>query len=277
MKTLKFKSIIFIIVVFCFPSFLNSQVIYTKRYKPPQVAIELLFSYPQPLPGLFGDIGKFFTFSSYGVKSGIIGGQINVKLVTDKKGRIRPYLTTGYSLFQGKDNGSAYVDTNAGTNNGYPLSGNSVFIPVSGSSKMYMHIFNAGLGFEYSFINKTRWIPHLEAELDMNIIYGKIKQSPNVKIGSYDQSEFTIKQATRFGFGFGGGVEVRLSQAFGLAFTAKYKFTNVLGKESEKIFEQNKMKLLDKAAAGLNGNLSKDRQIMYIEALLGAVFYIGKK
>jgi hypothetical protein len=261
-----------LLLFFCVPSFVSSQVVYSKKFKPPQVNIELLFSYSQPLPNMYGTISDFFTFKNYGVKNGLPGAQINVKLSADKKGRILPYLSLGYSPFYGKDNGTAYIDSNI-INSGYPLPGSTLYNSVTGSSKMYLHIFNAGLGFSYAFTNKSRWTPHLDAELDMNMIFGTYRQTPY----NGNETSFTIKNTIRFGFGAGAGIQVRLSKAFGLALTTKYKFANVLGKSSERLYEQNKMNLLDKANTGINTYLSKDRQIQYIEMMLGVSFYIGKK
>lgn len=272
MKTNYIKAIV-IVLIFCLPSLVSSQVKYsTAKFKPPQVNIELLFSYQQPLPNMYGDLSGFFNFTNYGVKTGMIGSQLNVKLSADKKGKLRPYVSLGYNLFYGKNNSTAFIDSNI-INSGYPLTGSTLYRTIPGSSKIYLHIFNAGLGFEYAFMNKTRWTPHIDAELDINMIFGTYKQTPY----NSGEASFTIKNAIRFGFGAGGGVQVRISKAFGLSFTTKYKFANILGKQSERIYEQNKMELLDKANTGINGNLSKDRHIQYIEIMLGASFYIGKK
>jgi len=272
MKTKNFSSVILLIVIFCIPSFVNSQVVYSTKFKPPQVNIEVLFSYAQPFPNMYGTVSDFFAFKNYGVKNGLPGAQVNVKLTADKKGRILPYLSLGYNLFYGKDNGTAFIDSNI-INSGYPLPGSTQYNTVSGSSKIYLHNFNAGLGFSYAFTNKSRWTPHLDAELDLNMLFGTYRQTPY----NTGETSFTIKNAARFGFGVGAGIKVRITKAFGLAFTTKYKFANVLGKNSERIFEQNKMTLLDKANTGINGNLSKDRHIQYIEVLLGVSFYIGRK
>jgi len=108
-----------------------------------------------------------------------------------------------------------------------------------------MNNFNVGVGFEYAFVNKTRWTPHLETELDMNILFGTYRQYIN---SDPREVSFTIKGAIRFGFASGGGFLVRLSKAFGLGVIAKYKFVNVLGKSSERTYDENKMPLLDKKA-----------------------------
>jgi len=41
---------------------------------------------------LFGDLDRFFTYDSYGVKYGF-GSELNVKLTTNKKGTLKPYAT----------------------------------------------------------------------------------------------------------------------------------------------------------------------------------------
>lgn len=274
------KFVFFLLLIVCsFPQFTYSQVqtYTTKKFKPPIVTVELLFSYAQPLPNLYSDMAHFFQFSGYGVKYGF-GSQINVKLSADKKGTLKPFLSIGYSLFMGKDNGTAYIDSNV-IQNGYPLPGSAQFNSTPGSSKMLFHDFLVGAGFEYDFVNKTKWTPYLGADLDMNVLFGTYKQTPNQTKGIVPPSEvsFTINSAVRFGFGVGGGINFRISPAFGFAFSTKYKFANLLGRSSATLNDLNKMNLLDKSAPDVNQLLSKSRNIDYFEFMLGVAFFIGKK
>lgn len=249
---------------------LFSQIYYgTKKFKPAALTIEHLLIYEQPLPNLYSKISDFFSFKGYGVKYGF-GTQINLKLATNKKGTIRPYLSLGYSLFLGNDNGTAYIDSNV-INNGFPL--NKTYSGVPGYSKMYLHNITTGIGIEYAFLNKTRWIPFLDIEIDFNILMGTYRQTPN----GLSTVSFTIKPAVRFGAALGGGLQVRITKVFGLVFSTKFKYANLIGKSSEFVTEQNKMKILDKSATNLNSSLSKDRHIMYIDLMLGVAYYIGKK
>ncbi len=244
-----------------------------KKFKPPQVTVELLLNYSQPIAHLFGDINRFFSYESYGVKYGF-GSEINVKVTANKKGTLKPYGTIGYDLFLGKDDNNAYIDNNV--LNGYPLKGDSIYTGFPGSSKMLMHNFHFGLGFEYSFVNRTRWTPFLGADLDMNILFGRYSQTPAVGPNQSDVS-YTIKEALRIGFGLGGGIHLRVSRPIGFVFAAKYKFTNVLAKQSKYLEELNKMYLLDKKDTDLNSSLSDDRQIDYFTFSLGIAFYIGRR
>lgn len=246
----------------------------SKKFKPPAVTVELLFNYSQPIAHLYGDMQRFFTFDSYGVKYGF-GSEINVKITANKRGTLKPFATIGYNLFMGKDNGNAYIDSNI-LQHGYPLGGSRYYDPIPGTSKMLLHNFNFGLGFEYTFINKTRWTPYLGADLDLNLIFGTFRQSPSTGINTAEVS-YTIKEAVRFGFGLGGGIHMRVSRPIGFVFAAKYKFANVLGKDSKVLNELNKMYLLDKKATDLNTNMVKDRQINYLQFSLGIAFYIGRR
>lgn len=265
-STLLFLFLLFLVV----SNFGYSQVktTYTKKFKPPMVSVEVLFGYSQPIPNLYGEVSEFFTFRNYGVKYGF-GSQINVKYSANKKGTVRPYLTLGYALFMGKDNSKAYLDSGLSQ---YPLPGSQLYGTLNGNSKITLHNFNSGLGFDYAFYTKTKWTPFLDFEVNMNVIFGNYKQDPS--FGSV-----SFKPAVRFGFGFGGGVQLRITKAFGLAISSKYKLANIIIKKSEATSggDYNKMYLLDKSKPDLNTYLNKDRQIDYFELMLGVVFCIGKR
>lgn len=267
------------IALFLFPVYSNAQIkkYRTKKYRPSQVTVEVLFNYGQPIPHLYSDVGRFFSFEGYGVKYGF-GSEINVRLVTNKKGTLMPYATLGYNLFLGSDGSTAYLDSNI--LNTFPLPGNGTYGTVSGSSKMLLHNFNFGLGFSYAFANKTRWTPFVGADLDMNILFGTYRQTPNTVVGTVNTTSevsYTINQAVRFGFALGGGIHLRVSKYVGFLFETKYKFTNLLGKDSKVSTELNKMYLNDKKDTDINYNLTKDRQIDYLQFSLGIAFYIGRK
>ncbi len=244
----------------------------SRKFRPPQVSVEMLFNYSQPIAHLFSDMDRFFAFDGYGVKTGF-GTEINVKIHADKKGRITPYATLGYNLFLGSSN-NAYIDSNI--LNKYPLEGYRYYGAIAGTSKMLIHDFSFGLGFSYTFVNKTRWTPFLGADLDMHVLFGTFRQTPSVGPNTAEVS-YTIKEALRFGFGIGGGVSLRISKPIGFVFETKYKFANLLGKDSKLSTELNKFYLLDKKDTDLNTNLVKDRQIDYLQFSLGIAFYIGKK
>jgi hypothetical protein len=276
MKTILTKSVFGLLIsFFLLNSFSYGQIkTYTsKKFKPSVVTVEVLFNYSQPISHLFSDMQRFFSFDGYGVKYGF-GSEINVKLTANKKGTLQPYATLGYNLFLGSDGNNAYIDSNI--LNSYPLSGSRIYGPISGTSKMFIHNFNFGLGFSYLFVNKTRWAPFLGADLDVNILFGTFRQTPNAGPNTSEVS-YTLKQAVRFGFGLGGGVHLRVARYVGFLFAAKYKFANVLGKDSKISTELNKFYLLDKKDTDLNTNLVKDRQIDYLQFSLGLAFYIGRR
>ena len=140
-----------------------------------------------------------------------------------------------------------------------------------------------GAGFEYAFTladrKKRMWIPFIGAEFLINVITGIYRQTPvNAVNPSLSALEvpFTIKSDVRFGIGAGAGLNVRLGKTAGLVFGVKYKLANLIGKKSELLHEVNKMNLLDAAASDFNTNLSKNRNIGYMELYLGATIFMGK-
>lgn len=273
MKLIKF-TIFLLVLSFIASTGIESQV-KTKRTslsRPPAFLVEFNFSYNQPLPQLMGDMTEQFSFKNYGVKYGV-GSAAYFKLVTDKKGRIRPYFTFGYDLFLNTDNNNAYLKNNITTE--WPVKDSTGVVgAVPGKSKMYFHNFHASLGFEYAFVNKTRWTPYANFDFGMNIMFGTYKQTPN---SSGDEVEFTYKSATRLGLGLGFGVNGRFTKSFGIAIGIKYKLPNLLLKDSKYSNEVNKFYINDKEDTGLNAGLNKDRNMMYLQFYLGAAFYIGKK
>lgn len=278
--------ILFFIILICDTSF--AQIGAAPKFKTSPVTVDVLFSYSQPLPNMFGNVQDFFDFKNYGVKFGI-GSEIDVKIATNKKGNIKPYASIAYNLFLGSDGSNTFIDSNI-ISARYPLSGSQKTYsgsPVPGTSKMYIHDFSFAGGFEYDFVNKTRWTPFLAGEVSLNVLFGTYRQTPN---GYYSSSGFinsspgetsyTIKSATRMGFGAGAGITFRVHQFVGFTFAAKYKFANLIGKSSDVTngaADLNKMNLNDKSAADLNTNLNKNRNIDYFQFLLGVSFFIGKR
>jgi opacity protein-like surface antigen len=277
MKFTKFTILFTFLFCFFLSNAAHSQIKTTSsRFKPASIIVELTFKYDQPLPNMYGDMVEFFQFKNYGVKYGT-GAQINIKMTADKKGRIRPYLTLGYDLFLNSDKSNAFIPNNTTTY--FPFTGDSTAYPVPGTSKMWLHDFNIGLGFEYAFINKTKWTPYLNLDLGMNIMFGTYRQNPVSVPPNQVPGEisFTINSATRFGVGVGAGVDGRVTRGFGITFGIKYRMPNLVGQDSKKSTEVNKFELNDQKNTSLNNNLTKNRIMSFLSFYLGAAFYIGRK
>ncbi len=276
MKIPKITFLFFAALFLLLPNVSNSQVTYTySKLKPPAFIVEWDFGYNQPLPNAYGDLGDLFTFKNYGLKFGL-GSHITLKLPTDKLGRIRPYFSLGYDLLMNNSGNMAYIGAN--TTNSYPYTGDATGSPVSGSSKIWMHVFNGSLGFEYAFTNKTKWTPYVNLDMGLNMIFGTYRQTPDVPATGTPAGEisFTIKQAARFGGSIGAGVDGRVTRVFGVAFGFRYRLANI-SKSSSLSTDLNKFELNDAADATLNNNLNSSRSIDYLTFYLGATFYIGKK
>lgn len=270
MNILKSTILLFAVITLLLSNVSNSQVTYTSsKLKPAAFIVEWDFNYNQPLPQAFGDLADFFTFKSYGLKYGI-GTHINMKLSTDKKGRIRPYASLGYDLMMNTNGNQAYIGANITTQ--YPFSGSATGSPVAGTSKIWMNVFSGALGFEYAFTNRTKWTPYLNLDLGLNMIFGIYRQQA---VGGQEIT-FTIKQAARFGSSLGAGVDGRLTRAFGVAFGFKYRLANI-NRSSSLSSELNKFELDDAANTSLNSNLTSGRTIHYLTFYIGAAFYIGRK
>jgi hypothetical protein len=283
--------ILLVISTFLFAGVSNAQVKKTSsKYKPPMMIVELVGFYGLPMMDAKGEVGDFFAFKNYGLKTGF-GGEINIKVPLDKKGSLRPTLSLGYVQFQNNDDNNAWIDTNR-IQNGFPV--NKIYAPVVGTSNLYIRSAYAGLGFEYAFTKADKKgiiTPFAGIDFDLNVMWGLYKQRPDPTLGvipgqasSGVEISYTIKSDIRFGLGLGVGSSFRLSKAFGLTVGTKFKIANLLGKKSERTAlasvdpnDENKMNLLDKADVTLNSQLSKDRSIGYMQFYLGFSFFVGKK
>jgi hypothetical protein len=281
---MKFTKVTIVLLVLSFfaVNTLNSQVkTKSKNWKSPTFTIDIVGNYSIPLQEAKGEnIGEFFKFMNYGTKYGW-GASFNFKFGLGPQGQYRPYVSLGYTQLQSSDDQNAYINTNW-INNGYPLKNNEVFgTPVAGQSEMFLRIPHIGAGFEYAITNvdkkKRMWYPFFGVEFLMSVITGVYRQtSNNVPIQAGVETAFNIKTDVRMGIGAGLGATIRLGKSAGITFGSKYKLANLIGKTSDFLQEENKMNLLDKAATELNSNLSKDRNIGFIELYLGATIFLGK-
>jgi opacity protein-like surface antigen len=284
MRLLKNTISVFIILSFFAFNSIYSQVKYTtSKWKSPTFVIEVAGSFDLPLGDARGPVGDFFQFTDYGTKLGW-GAQFNFKFGLGQKGDLRPFLTLGYAQIQGSDNSTAFIGTNwISTTTGYPLPGNQLPVPTTGTSKIIFRMPFVGAGFEYAFVEadkfKRRFIPFIGVDLNVSVITGIYRQTPTVVIGPIApnvETAFTIKPDVRMGFGVGAGADVRFIPNFGMTFGIKYRMVNLMGQSSDFLKEENKMNLLDHSAPNLNSYLSKNRYISYMEFYLGGAIYLGK-
>jgi len=266
----------------------------TTRLSLPLLTIELVASYNAGVQNTSGDVSEFFAFKNYGASIGF-GGQFNWKLAVDRKGKIRPYLTIGYTQFQNDDDKYAYIDSNTITG-GYPLDpsksrgGLSQYQKIRGKSDLFIRAGYAGLGIEYAWpevIKSRRLIPFIGLDLTINVLWGLYRQQPDSTFpgqsGRGQQISFTIKPGVRMGIGINSGVQYRLAEAFGLGAGIHYRWANMIGKSSKRTMDahidpndENKMELLDDGDRTVNPLLKDTRNIGYFEIYFGFVFYIVK-
>ena len=274
--------IFFLIILSIFLLNLSSsaQIKYTStKWKSPFFTIEVAGSYNLPIQESKGELGDFFRFKNYGTSIGW-GAQFNFKFGLGDKGTYRPYIFLGYSQLFGSNDDSAFIAINY-IQHGYPLKGSALFTATKGESAIIIRIPYAGLGFEYAFTEadpkKRQFIPFIGAEFFLSVITGKYRQTPvSAPYNPGVETPYIIKPDVRFGLGIGAGMDIRFTKGFGMAFGFKYKHSNLIGKTSDFLLEENKMNLLDKADTDLNTNLKENRNLAFFEFYLGASFFVGK-
>ncbi len=282
MRITKF-TILFLLLSFTIFNTLDAQVKKTSRsWKSPTFTIDVAPNFTLPLQESKGNnIGEFFSFKNYGTKVGF-GASFNFKFGLGAQGQYRPYLTLGYTQMQGKDNNTAYIGNNI-IQSGYPFAADSIPTSGPGSSEIILRIPQIGAGFEYAVTTadkkKRMWYPFFGVEFLASVVTGIYRQtSNNAPVSNYpgDETGYTIKSDLRLGFGAGMGAAFRFGKYFGMSVGGKYKLFNLIGKKSDFLNEVNKMNVLDKAATGLNANLSKDRNMGAVEFYLALTIYLGK-
>ena len=249
---------------------LLSQIPETKPYKAPEFIFELCGSFDDPTGSSNGDVKDFFSFKNYGLTYGL-GFQFNLKYAADKKASLYPFISAGFTQLQNNDDEKSYIDSNKITG-GYPLPGSLQYNSTPGSSVLFLRNFYAGAGLQYYFSSRSHILPFAGLELTYNYIWGSYVQNPRIV-----QKTFDISGASRFGFGVNLGSEIRVNKYLGFVLGVNYKFTNLLGKNSERSTEPNTISLLDRADTGLNSNLNSSRNIEHFEFYLGFVLFAGSK
>ncbi len=284
MEAKKFLTFCFTAAIFVF--FISSsqaQIKYSSgsKWKSPFFTIEVAGSFNPPIQDASGELGDFFKFKNYGTSIGW-GAQFNFKFGLGTYAEYRPYITLGYSQLFGSDDKNAFIESNY-IDHGYPLKGSALYgtNPVKGESAIIIRVPYAGVGFEYAFTRadpkKRQFIPFVGTEFYLSVITGKYRQTSDfVPNNPGVETPYIIKADVRFGFGAGAGMDIRLTQGFGMTFGFKYKLANMIGKTADYLMEENKMNLLDGSDTDLNTNLKETRSIAFMELYLGASFFIGK-
>jgi hypothetical protein len=284
MQSLKTKFIVFFFASFlsflCNPSYAQKNFSTKGKFKTPVLTIEVVGSYAQPLPNMYGEISEFITFSDYGLKYGA-SIATNFKYHANKQGTVRPFASIGYTTMWGNDNRVAYIDSNI-VKSGFPLITEERYDNIEGYSKVIMHNFTTSVGIDYIFWQNKELKPYIGTEFNMNIFWGNYTQDPIAVRGTNTntgETSVSINRAVRFGFGLVGGIQYRFTNSLGMVFSTKYKLANLFGKNSERTTfnDINVFNLLDESNTELSSLLKKSRNMNYLEFGFGIVFFIGKK
>jgi len=255
-----------------------SQIPETKKpYKAPEFIFELCGAFDDPTGSSKGDVKDFFNFNGYGLTYGL-GFHFNMKYAADKNAKLYPFISAGFTQLQNNDDEKSYIDSNKITG-GFPLPNNLMYNSTPGKSLLFIRNFFAGAGLQYYFSSKSNIIPFAGLELTYNYIWGSYVQNPRIAAGNgpAGQTTFNINGESRFGFGVNLGAELRVNKYIGFVSGVNYKFSNLLGKSSERTSEPNTIGLLDKADTKLNSNFNSSRNIEHMEFYLGFVLFAGSK
>ncbi len=215
----------------------------------PQVVIHLTGNYSQPLPDLKGDITTTADSNTYGMKLGF-GFGADGKYYLGKKRNVGITLSAGYLMFQNNE------DTAAGFGKDVKLKLNAVTL---------------GLGIEYAFLPKKKANPFIGAEFTAHFFSGKAE-------GTFAGTSYsnTLKSASRFGFGVGAGVDIKLGKSVGIVVGAKYHLANLINKEYDSTgLGTNEYQLADKEHTIGTTTISA-RNISYIQGYLGVAFFLNQ-
>lgn len=225
-------------------------------YSQPRLVVAVTGGYDLPLPQLKGTIDSTNKSSneSYWVKTGFNIG-LQGKYAVDKKRKLRITLGGSYNQFSGK---ASYFHVN------------------NVDHHATVNVISAGLGAEYSFTPKEKTAPFIGLDLNGNFISGKTEETVTDTSSAADHNttgtfNTTMKNAVRFGFALGGGVDVAFNKSIGAVFGAKYHWANVIGKEYVSSSAAGEYNLNDKELSTV-----KAKNIMFFQIYLGVTFYISQ-
>lgn len=206
-------------------------------FSQPQIKVHVTGGYNLPLPDLKGEYPAD-TNSLY-QKSGFNVGA-DVKYYLGKKRNVGITLSGAYNSFSSGD------------------------ISMTGATMVSkVNIMAIGLGVEYSFMPKGKTNPFLGAEFTGNFFSGKRTVTPTTGTAS----EFTLKSASRFGIGVGGGLDFTFNKSIGAVVGFKYNMTNLIGKDSVTSTVTNEYTLIDKETTA-----TKSKNLSFIQVYAGVTF-----
>ncbi len=136
--------------------------------------------------------------------------------------------------------------------------------------ELAMRIFTFSAGVEYSRITRTsRFNPFVNAEFTANFFSGDYSETYQIA----DAVSYNLKPASRFGFQFGGGMDIALGQRLGVIIGLRYNMANLIGKKSTGDVAKE-YGLNDKEDV-VNNVKYYDRNINFLQIYAGITLYLG--
>jgi len=146
----------------------------------------------------------------------------------------------------------------------------TIFTPTGTDFNERISMYTLALGMEYSFNPPGKTKPFIGLDLSANFISGSRELTVEGELLTAP-----MKPTTRFGIGFGGGVNFSVNQSVGIVVGAKYHISNFFGKDYEPPTASNEYALNDDAYTNENGSFPA-RTISFFQLYSGVAFYIPR-
>ena len=203
----------------------------------------------------------------YQMKTGYhvgIGGLLPI----EKKNNINFSFGITYTAFS---NNIGTIDTTSTTGSAVKDANVPAGTPVTFSPRINLYTVN--LGVTYIFSPKQKFHPLLSLDATGNFFSGNFSYDGASSSSTIYQAA-DLKSSFRFGLQFGGGLEYRINDGFGVVASLKYNLANLLGKSDESSANTASIAFGDKAHTRDNGEIVGSRSISYLQISFGAVFYL---
>lgn len=191
---------------------------------------------------------QFTKGETFGVKYGT-GFKAIGKFSLEEKGNIRLNVSAAYNFFK-----------------------NDLFSGTSDQGSVKYNMFNFGVGIENNFAPIYKVRPYIAVEILASFISGEAVIND---LNTNTSTNLKIKSSFRMGYAIYSGLEVLLSNNFGLNFGVQFTDANRLFKQSNTDGTSTEISLRDKEAPGLQYGGYK--QFTYTSFFMGINWYYGVK
>jgi|SRR4030095_8824970 len=264
---MKIMTYLKILILFMMAASLSSQLYSQKKTEikrymiirnSPRFTLQLNLDYNQAFQELSGAYNDDYQSESvykgqtFGADKGY-GGTIMGKLALNERGSFRFIQTLTYNRILAY----TFGDKNNVADDGFAN----------------YNCFTGGLGVEYNFTPRHKFKMYFQAELNASLINGDLRiWFYNPPIPTSD-TNYTVLNSFRMGFGLSLGSEYLINDKFGLNLGARLINANLFLRQAEGNNGDKEFKLRDKDAPGLS--FAGDKNFSFFSIYFGVNFYFG--